>query len=431
MDMVTQVMDKINDVFNDDYLNSLADETGFIRRKRKIMPRKFLENIVMATLAHPQSSLEDLAADFENEKESVTKQALHKKFNSNTLEFIQAVLESLLKEVLTTDKFSLKAMPCVNRLIVGDSSKVSLKQSLHTEFPGLRNQGAALKIQSIMSLLDNQIKSLEITPATEPDQSYRKHWRFIQENDLWIGDLGYFALETFQHIIEKKAYFLSRYFRRTRLFKTSDSHALELRTLLKEASEDVVTIEVILGTKDIRCHCVAIRLNEKDYWQRVKRLQEKRRKDKRMKTEEEDNVLDRWSILVTNLPLPEDKNILWNLYILRWQIELLFKTMKSFLNLRKIEQGNRFRSMVSVYSSLIAVVLLTLITMTITHQEISLYKACRIFTKHIHLFFEYLRDQKKMAVSWFREKISRFAGKESRLNRPSTRQALGWGFNNA
>jgi uncharacterized membrane protein YozB (DUF420 family) len=50
MDMVTEVMNKINAIMNDDALIKIARETKFIQRERKIMPRRFIENMITTTL---------------------------------------------------------------------------------------------------------------------------------------------------------------------------------------------------------------------------------------------------------------------------------------------------------------------------------------------------------------------------------------------
>ena len=79
MDMVAQMMLKVNGVFNDDYLDTLARETGFIKRKRKIHARTFLENLMLLRLEYPHSSLDDLVYEFHKNETRLTKQALHKK----------------------------------------------------------------------------------------------------------------------------------------------------------------------------------------------------------------------------------------------------------------------------------------------------------------------------------------------------------------
>jgi hypothetical protein len=158
MDMVPQVMQKINDVFNDNYLSDLAYESGFIRRKRKIMAGKFLEKMIITTLSATPTSLEDLAAELETQNNTLSKQALHKKFNEHTVEFTQKVLHSLLEGVVSERKMCLGAIPHVNNVIVGDSSKISLAQLLNAQFPDTRNsKGAAVKVQAIRIFLSEQL----------------------------------------------------------------------------------------------------------------------------------------------------------------------------------------------------------------------------------------------------------------------------------
>jgi hypothetical protein len=426
MDMVTQVTEKINGVFSDEYLDKLADETGFIRRKRKIMARQFLEKIIVLTMSTPHVSLEDLVAEFESPDLKISKPAIHKKFNPKTVEFTQKVLQSLLEGVFNEHRMGLEILPKIHDVIIGDSSKIRLSDLLKTHFPDQRNsEAASVKIQAVMNVLDNQLKSLEITGAREPDQGYKKYLDYIQENDLWIGDLGYFSLSSFNKIVEKKAFFLSRYFRRTQLYDPISSEKINLRQVLAQSTEASLSFSVRLGSGGIICRCVAVRLSEKEYEKRLRNLKEKSRKDPREKLKRED-VLNLWSILVTNLTEPLDPFLLWKLYMLRWQIELLFKMMKTFLNLRAVETANPYRSMVSIYASLMTMTLLTLVTMTLPDQEVSLYKACKWFTRHMGLFFEYIHDQKQLPVIWLREKISRFGRKEARKKRPSTRQILGW-----
>jgi len=98
--------------------------------------------------------------------------------------------------------------------------------------------------------------------------------------------------------------------------------------------------------------------------------------------------------------------------------------MKTFLNLRKVDDVNPDRASISVYISLIAMTLLSYVTMTILDNEISLYKASKTFSKCIRKFFDLMNEKKKCAITWLRNQIKKFALKESRLNRPSTMLSL-------
>lgn len=46
MDIFTQVMEKVNRLFDERYLEELGRKTGFIKRKRKISPQQFLEKMI-------------------------------------------------------------------------------------------------------------------------------------------------------------------------------------------------------------------------------------------------------------------------------------------------------------------------------------------------------------------------------------------------
>ena len=168
---------------------------------------------------------------------------------------------------------------------------------------------------------------------------------------------------------------------------------------------------------------IAVRLPEDAYKKRLKVLAEKQRKDPRLNENMADE-LHRWTLFVTNLPMSATPIILLKIYSIRWQVELMFKMMKTFMNLRSIPESNLCRSHMSLYLSMITMVLLSLIVMTAQVVEISLYKAGRIFARNVREFFEYLNNRKKCAVSWLGSLFAQFALKESRPRRPSTKETV-------
>jgi hypothetical protein len=155
----------------------------------------------------------------------------------------------------------------------------------------------------------------------------------------------------------------------------------------------------------------------------LKNLEEKRRKDPRLQENHRD-IFDQWTIFVTNLPDSIKPHTMLSIYSLRWQIELLFKIMKTFLNLREIQYTAVDRTNIALYLSMIALVLLCIIVMTVEGEELSLYKACKIFVRNFREFIEALNSKTKCAISWIRALFARFALKESRASRPSTKKTL-------
>jgi hypothetical protein len=426
MDIVTQVMQKVNDVFDETHLTQLAYETGFIKRKRKVEAKQFLENMLLLKLESPASSLEDLVYEFsKNNGRIISKQALHKKFNESALAFVKMVLNQLMEHTFRTSNTGLSAIPFVKQVQVIDSSEIRLHPTLKSLFPQVRNQGAAVKLQSLIGAVNHHIVSLEICPSKEPDQGYKKHIGHIQADDLLIGDLGYFCVDTFREVESQGGFFLSRYFKKTSLYDRKTQEPIDLRKHLSLSKGEKITLEVGLGITRLPCRLVALKLPEDAYQKRLKNLAEKRRKDPRTK-KNDDDILNRWTILVTNLPLTIDAETLLRLYSLRWQVELFYKMAKTFLQLREIKDTHQQRALFTLHILLIALMLLSFVTITIVDKEISLYKSSKIFVKNIRIFMELVNNKKACAVSWLKELISRFALKESRAARPSTQLSLGW-----
>lgn len=423
MDIVMQVMQKVNEIFDVKYLEALARETGFLKRKRKVNPKAFLENILLMNLSSAASTLDDLVYEFDRTNCSISKQALHKKFNQSAVEFVQRILNKLLEHTFSSSSTCLGFIPSVKNVQVVDSSEIRLHKTLKDLFPQVRNQGAAVKLQALIDVIHHQILALEVRPSKEPDQGYKHHLTYTQAGDLLIGDLGYFCIDSFKEIQTRKGFFLSRYFKKTTVYDRTTEKRMDLRSILAGTQEGTLEFEVKLSRGKFPCRLVAIKLTEEAYLQRLKNLKEKHRKEPRSKSNLSD-PLNRWTLLVTNLPGEVEANILWQLYSLRWQIELLFKMMKTFLNLRKIENTNGHRACISLYISLITMTLLSWVAMTIVDQEISLYKASKLFINNIRVFFNLINNKKQCAISWLRDKLYKFALKESRPSRPSTRLSL-------
>lgn len=423
MDMMAQVMKKVNAVFDEKYLDEIAREVGFVTRKRKIDPKEFLEKNILLRLESSNSSLEELAQEFTENGTSISKQALHKKINKTTVEFVKKILSNLQEHMLGEQRYSLASAPCVKNVQIIDSSEIRLNNQLKDLFPQVRNQGAAVKLQALMDGFNNQIKLLDIRPSKEPDQAYKEHLFCVAPGDLVIADLGYFSTESFSNICAKEGYFLSRYLKSTHVYNPKTKEKINLRAVLSKAREKTMEFDIELGASKFPCRLVANKLPEDAYKKRLNGLKEKYRKDPRLKADSHD-LLNQWTIFITNLPPTVEADILLQLYSLRWQIELLFKMMKTFLALRRIEDANQYRASLSLYVSLIAMTLLSLVVSTIVDEDISLYKAGKVFIKNGRRFFSFINDEKKHAVSWLSELLSRFALKESRKKRPSTKRLL-------
>lgn len=92
---------------------------------------------------------------------------------------------------------------------------------------------------------------------------------------------------------------------------------------------------------------------------------------------------------------------------------VFFKVLKSFFNLRIIKDSNPFK----------ATTLLTQYALSISDEEISLYKATRVFTKNIKKFIQTVVLD--LSFTWLIQKIKLYSIKEETPKRPSNKGLLG------
>jgi hypothetical protein len=421
MNILKELTEKTKKIFNKNNLEEIARSTRFIERERKITAKNFLETVMLKTVCNPMSSLEDLVCEFYKNDCEISKQALYNKFKKEGVKFLQKVLEQLLcveDNPLTKVR---SILSFVKNIKVIDSTEIKLHKKLEKVFPQVRHQGAAVKLQTLMDVVNYQLLKIEITDSKSPDQGYKKHVEEIKKGDLLIADLGYFCIDTFKRVAKAGGFYLSRYFKNCKIYN-KDKEPVDLRNELKRAKGNEVILGVLIGESKMPCYCVAIRLTEEAYRKRQKHLEKERRRNPRLKNKDDDE-LNKWTIFVTNLPSLSGEDLL-KIYRLRWQIELLFKMMKTWFQVRKIQASNQYRALITLYSALLAMAILCLTVMSIAEEEISLYKAGKIFVENIRNFINYFRTRKRYAFLWLKKLLCKFALKESRRNRPSTILAI-------
>lgn len=136
--------------------------------------------------------------------------------------------------------------------------------------------------------------------------------------------------------------------------------------------------------------------------------------------------LDKWTILLTNLTGEQLKaEKAWDLYAIRWQIELFFKLLKGEMNLTKFTHANVDRIKAEIYLKYIVLALLMLVTATITEKEISLMKAIAVIKNFCAEIFSSTYKKIYITISRMQFCILNFCKKERRNKRPTSKEKLG------
>lgn len=379
----------------------LGKETGYKKRCSKLTPGAFIKGLV-STCFSGHFSLELFCSFLKEQGISISKQALHERFNERTVEFLKTLSSSFLKYFRLEKLSQLNGLECFTGINILDSSGVSLHSSLKNLFKGSGGaaSGAALKIQLMFDYIEGQIKELTLTSGCDNDQGFDKYFNSIQKGALYLIDLGYFKLDSFKKIIDGKAFFLSRLLIGTKLF-TIDNQPLDLLTTLSAAGP-LFSQQLLMGVRHkISVRLIAQRLPDELANRRRQKLVEGHRR--RGKTPSKESLaLQSWSIYITNTSEAQISNKhIHQTYALRWQIELIFKLSKSLMHIDSINSTKHARVVVETYGKFICMMLLFLLCAPVRYsqgKEISFYKACKLLITR-------LSDLARAFVSVYRLKL--------------------------
>jgi hypothetical protein len=343
-------------------LEKLSKESKFSKRKqKKITAKDFLLGFFLMGNNPGDKSYRNWAIKIGLLiKDKVSKQALWKKMQEEQIVFLKKVLTVIIKGFIGQKKATKLKM--FNDVIIEDSTHIKLNDKLYKEYPGNENQNkttkkAILKIQAAYSITRRRFIRFAITSFRDNDQGYsQKILQVVKKGDLLIRDLGYFVLKSFKDLNKEGVYFISRLWKGINVLSKKDGTVIDLAKMLKKRGQ--LDIEVFLGKQEqLPVRLIALPVEEKVANER--RRKAKSNRDKRCSPNKEHLYLLGWELFITNVTKETltTENIA-ELYFIRWRIETIFKSWKSYFRITDIpEDTNKIRIESYIYYMLIFITL--------------------------------------------------------------------------
>ena len=324
-----------------------------------------------------------------------------------------------------------------NRVCVWDSSGWQLNERLTEELRGCGGSGstAGCKLQYCYDLKSSSIIHCELTDGVTPDQRYGQEQLAaqVQQGDLFLFDLGYFALKTLAAVDEQQGFYLSRLDPQVAIYH--NNQRIELCDFLKQnRNKSSIEINALLGHKKMPCRIIALRLPEKERNERARKLREQAKKKGRMLSAQR-LFLASWNLFVTNAPIEKlPANQIHNYYRLRWSVELVFKQFKSQLKIHSWNHANIHRLKCEIYGTLIVAALISSSHNLLQNllwvegeAECSIEKTFKFFANHAHVIFQLaagsLPDSSR-TISALLRKAASFCIKTYQRSRKSSMQNI-------
>ena len=331
-------------------------------KREKIGSVEFIINLIFCYFPDSKtSSLESIRKAMKSIlKIEIKRNSFWERLAGNRLKiYLKAIVAELM------GKFSsniLEKKDALNKLGVKsiwiiDSSTITLKDNAEKRFPGTGSK-AGIKWHACFNAFSGVMEWFQLTPSSTNDRKCFPDVALLK-NKLILSDLGYFDYGLLLSIKEVGGFFL------TRLKSNSVVHVTKgvlgfpkkavgkslLSFHFKGEKEAIVEalIKKVYGKKTLECRAIG-------FW----------------------NPLDKkYHWYLTNLVVAA--SIIYPLYRVRWQIELIFKACKSSLNANQIPSSNEN----IIESLLLASIASYLSTYTLLDNSLP-----------------YLDDQQKQAISF-------------------------------
>ena len=273
-----------------------------------------------------------------------------------------------------------------------DSTGFGLPECLEKLFPGSGGSAskAGAKIQLVWDYKRSVFAHFALTPWNIPDQKYvDKVVALAQKGILFIFDLGYLKIKAFACLAKVGAYFLSRLNHQTHIYEGTAIHLLplDLASFLKTVAADMVETQLFIGAQErLPARLIASRVPD-DIVNERRRVARKNAKKKGYTPSKTHLELLSWNLFITNVP-----RTVWTpatvlkAYPIRWQVELIFKSWKSYCHLAAINAKTQDTVLCYLYGRMLLVLLNYALYPPVrsalwvkTQRELSLLKLVRHF----------------------------------------------------
>jgi hypothetical protein len=295
----------------------------------------------------------------------ISRVALHYRFSKAAAAFLLKCLHFVLKQKFSRlGQINTKLLRPFRRVLLADSSSWDVSEKLRSVLPGSGGAASAAncKLQAVYDYKHGELAFLDLTAGTIPDNRYTDHLpNWLQKGDLLLIDQGYFKLDTFADIIAKGAFFLTRFRIRTTLKNAITQVPIDLAKHLRQVQTNAYEMNVLMGDEkrsQVACRLIALRVSEQVANERRRRLKKEAKRKGRVISKRHLHMCD-WTLLITNIPQRWlALEMVRALYTVRWQIELLFKQLKSILCVHQSNTGKENRLRCELYGKLIGAVII-------------------------------------------------------------------------
>ncbi len=319
------IRSELVNLFPDALLRRLARECGAVMRSRKIDPVTLFWTLVLGFGLSDERSFAQLRQRYQLAAgRSIAASSFQERFTPKLARLFRHCLERALQESLGGAQALKGPLAGFRDVVLADATIVRLHWLLEKAFPACRTNHtrAAAKLHVVMNICGVSKQLVQLTDERTSDNKRLQIGPWVR-GKLLLFDLGYYDFRLFACMGNNGSYFLSRLKRNanpriTAVYRTHRGRAIPLvgRTLqevLPWLQREILDAEV-----------------EVSYRKRPYRGQQRTATLRLRLVGIRDGQSGEYHLYLTNVPVKQlPAKDLQTTYALRWEIELLFKELKS------------------------------------------------------------------------------------------------------
>jgi putative transposase len=325
------------ELFPAEWLRNKAKETGLIKRERKIDPVIIFWVLAIGYGTFLQRTLAGLKRNYERASNQILRDSSwYYRFTPELVDFLRECVARGLDFLAQDPNRTLsERLSPFEDVLIQDSTIVRLHEKLAKIWPATRSRkvAAGVKVAVLTSAIASGPKSVALFAENTNELRTLKIGPWIKDRILLI-DLGFYKYQMFTRIKENGGYFVSRLksnanpliveANRSYRGRSIDVRGKHLQDILKNLKRQVLDVDV------------EVSFNRRGYRGEKKKDNERFRL---VAVYNEDE--DKYHLYMTNLQLdllePQEVS---RLYGARWEIEILFKELKSKYALDVVPTSN-------------------------------------------------------------------------------------------
>lgn len=341
------------ELFPPQWLRNTAKETGLVKRKRKVDPVVIFWVLVLSFGVGMQRTLASLKRSYEREGETVlSDSSWYDRFSSELILYLKTCVIHGIEYLATTEHRKLSdKLKQFQDVLIQDGTIIRLHETLAKKWPAARTRkiAAGVKVSVLVSAVANSMKSISLFGERTHDVKTLRIGPWVKDRILLL-DLGFYKHHIFTRIVENGGFFVSR------LKGTADPLIVSVNSICRGRSIDVVGKRISEVVPKLKRQMVDV---EVEVQIKRRRYEGKQRKDVvrfRMVAvyNKEEGTYHMYLTNISNAILTPEK--IASLYGARWEVELIFKELKSRYALDMIKTTNP-----KIVEALIWVAILTLL----------------------------------------------------------------------